>query len=102
MDITQFFGRLHPLFLHLPIGILAIAFIMEWLGRKEKYSALLPAVGFAIWIGMWSAILAAISGYVLSWEGGYDTTMLQQHQYLGIGVAVVAVLVYVLHRSCKH
>lgn len=101
MDITQFFGRLHPLFLHLPIGILALAFVMEFLGKKPKYAALLPAVGFAIQLGMWSAILVAISGYVLSWEGGYDQTMLNRHQYLGIGTAVLAVLVYLLHQNKK-
>lgn len=99
MEIIQFFGRLHPLVLHLPIGILAIAFIMEWMGRKEKYTALLPAVGFAIQLGMWSAILAAISGYLLSWEGGYNETMLWQHKWLGIGTAVISMIVYFLHKG---
>jgi len=98
MEIIQFFGRLHPLILHLPIGILAIAFIMEWMGRKEKYASLLPAVGFAIQLGMLSAILAAISGYLLSWEGGYDDTMLWRHKWLGIGTAVISIIVYFLHK----
>ena len=99
MDIIQFFGRLHPLVLHLPIGILAIAFVMEWIGRKEKYASLLPAVGFALKLGMWSAILAAISGYLLSWEGGYNETMLWRHQWLGIGTAAISVVVYFLHKG---
>lgn len=99
MELIQFFGRLHPLVLHLPIGILAVAFIMEWIGRKEKYASLLPAVGFAIQLGMWSAILAAISGYLLSWEGGYNETMLWQHKWLGIGTAVISMIVYFLHKG---
>ncbi len=101
MEIIQFLGRLHPLILHLPIGILAIAFLMEWMSRKEKFSSFAPAVGFAIQIGMWSSILAAISGYLLSWEGGYDETILTRHQYLGIATAAISVIVYFLHQRKK-
>ncbi len=97
--LIQFFGRLHPIILHLPIGILAVAFIMEWMGRKEKYAYLLPAVGFAIQLGMWSAILAAISGYLLSWEGGYNEIMLWRHKWLGIGTAAISMIVYFLHQG---
>ena len=101
MEIIQFLGRLHPLILHLPIGILAIAFLMEWMSRKEKFGTLAPAVGFAIQIGMLSSILAAVSGYLLSWEGGYEETILERHQYLGIATAVISVIVYFLHKRKK-
>jgi len=67
MEIVQFLGRLHPLVLHLPIGFLVLAFLMEWASRRDKFVALAPAVGFAIQLGMWSAIFAAVSGYLLSW-----------------------------------
>jgi len=36
--LTQLFGRLHPIILHMPIGILSVAFLMEWIGRNEKYA----------------------------------------------------------------
>jgi len=98
MELFQFFGRLHPLVLHLPIGFLALAFIMEWASRKEKYANLAPAVGFALFLGMWSAIGAAISGYVLSLEGGYDEKMLSDHQWVGIATAAFSVIIYFLHQ----
>jgi len=101
MEIIQFIGRLHPLILHLPIGILLIAFLMEWMSRKEKYNSFTPAVGFAIQVGMWSAIFAAISGYLLSWEGAYDEVILTRHKYLGIATAVISVVVYFLHQRKK-
>ena len=101
MEIIQFLGRLHPLILHLPIGILTIAFLMEWMSRKEKFNTLAPAVGFAIQVGMLSSILAAVSGYLLSWEGGYEETILERHQYLGIATAVISVIVYFLHQRKK-
>ena len=99
MEFLQFFGRLHPLVLHLPIGILALAFLMEWASRNEKYQSLQAAVGFSLWVGMWSAIFAAASGYILSWEGGYETKTLVQHQWLGIATAAVSVVVYFLQKK---
>lgn len=99
MEIIQFFGRLHPLILHLPIGILTIAFLMEWMSRKEKYKSLSDAVGFSIFVGMGSAIFASISGYLLSWEGGYNEVILDRHQYLGITTAIVSVIVFLLHKK---
>lgn len=101
MEIFQILGRFHPLILHMPIGILVLAFLMEWMSRKEKFVALGQAVGFALLIGMWSAIVAAISGYILSLEGGYDETILNRHQWLGIGTAVFSVLIYFLHQRKK-
>ena len=97
--LTQLFGRLHPIILHMPIGILSVAFLMEWIGRNEKYASLQPAVGFIIRIGMWSAILAAISGFLLSLEGGYNEAMLWWHKWLGMGTALISMVVYFLHKE---
>lgn len=101
MEVFQFFGRLHPLILHLPIGFLILAFILEWTGRVEKYKVLQPAVGFSLKLGMWSAIFAAISGYILSLEGDYNEQLLDRHQWLGIATAIGAILVYVLYKGAR-
>jgi len=94
MDIIQFLGRLHPLVLHLPIGILVLAFLMECVSRKEKYKGLKLAISFVLLVGMCTAVAAAISGYVLSLEGGYEETTLSRHKWFGIATALLAVLVY--------
>ena len=99
MDILQFFGRLHPLILHLPIGILALAFLMECLVRKEKYNLLEPAIRLTLLVGMWSAVFAAISGYLLSREGGYEETTLSRHQYLGIATVILASVLYFFQKN---
>lgn len=98
MESFFFFGRLHPLILHLPIGFLLLAFLMEWRDRKSDNKVFAPAVGFALLLGMLSALAAAISGFILSREGAYDEGLLSKHQWLGIGVALVSVGVYVLHQ----
>ena len=44
----EFIGRLHPLVVHLPIGILLIAFIFEVLSRFRGYKKLKGRDGFRI------------------------------------------------------
>lgn len=99
MDFLQYTGPYHPLLLHLPIGILFLAFLMQlfdWRSKKEQYQA---AIQLALLIGMISAIFSAITGYGLSLAGGYEENLLQKHQYLGIGVALLSILVYLFHRT---
>ncbi len=98
MGIIEILGRFHPVILHIPIGILVLAFLMEYLSRRERYKMLEPAVGFALQIGMWSSILAAFSGYILSLEGGYDDSGLRLHQWLGIGTTIVSIGLYMLYQ----
>ena len=95
----QLLGRLHPLILHLPIGILLLVWLMEWLGQKDKYAFLRPAVGFGLKVGIWSALAAALSGLLLSYEGGYEENVLFWHQWLGIGTAIFSVAIYFLYQK---
>lgn len=88
-----FLGRLHPLFVHLPIGILFVVALLEVLGRQRRFAEAIPAVLF---VGAWSAILAAIAGLLLADSGGYDPATLAWHQRLGVGVAVLATAAFAL------
>ncbi len=93
-DWVLFFGHFHPLIVHLPIGFLLIAGVLEagrWLGRITVSSETIGTILF------WSAIsatLACVFGYLLSLGGGYDAATLQAHQWQGIGVAVFAWLAW--------
>lgn len=86
-------GRLHPLFVHLPIGILFMALVLELFRQRPEVAGAIPAVLF---VGAWSAILAALAGLLLADSGGYDPATLAWHQRLGVGVAVWAVVAYAL------
>ncbi len=103
MDILQYLGKFHPIILHLPIGFLLLAFMMEIYGRWKKSQQFQSAIGFALFWGMIGAIFAAGSGYLLSLDGGYEAELLSWHQWLGIGVATLSILLYGLHRQhVKH
>jgi uncharacterized membrane protein len=91
MEVLKvFLGRFHPLFVHFPIGLLAVAFIFEVLALRESFQKLRYAVHFVLVIGAASAIASAITGYLLSLEGGYPDELLQFHQNLGIATAAFA------------
>ncbi|HEX2534662.1 MAG TPA: c-type cytochrome domain-containing protein [Chitinophagaceae bacterium] len=93
LSLTQLIGRFHPLIVHLPIGILLLALLLQWLSRKEQY-ALAPGALKVIWgLGILSALLACITGFLLSGEGGYEEGTVGLHMWMGIGTTAVALLV---------
>jgi uncharacterized membrane protein len=95
-DAGIFIGRFHPLLVHLPIGFLLLAALLEIIGRKEKYLAIKPAVSFSLLLGSISAVLACITGYLLSYSGDYDQDTLTVHMWGGITTAIVSLIAYLL------
>ena len=98
-DMLLFFGRWHPLLVHLPIGMLVLAFLFALFGRRKAHAALAPAVAATLLFGAAAAVLAGISGYLLSLGGGYDAHTLSLHQWLGISVALASTLCWLLYRT---
>ncbi len=96
--MLQFLGRLHILALHLPIGFLVLAYLMALAARRSA-PAMRPAVGFALFWSMVSAVLAAALGYLLSLDGGYDEDLLSWHKWLGFATAGLSVALYFFHKK---
>lgn len=99
--ITTFFGRFHPLLVHLPIGILFLAFLFECLSVKSDYKRLRKAVQPALFLGVVFAIASAISGYFLRQEGGYDEGLADLHQNFGIATAVFSLVLFIVRPVIK-
>ena len=99
MDLLSFLGKFHPVILHLPIGFLLLAFMMELHDRWKQEKQFQAAIGFSLFWGMIGAIIAAGTGYLLSLNGGYEEQLLGWHQWLGFGVAGLSVLLYFLHKQ---
>lgn len=100
-ELIEFIGRWHPLLVHMPIGMLIIAFIMAVLAMKQKYHNIAPAIPVVLLFGTIAAFLASMTGYLLSLRGGYDRTSLVFHQWLGILVAMTSLFVYLLYKGNK-
>ncbi|MBM3975967.1 MAG: hypothetical protein FJ299_03120 [Planctomycetes bacterium] len=107
---VEFFGRLHPLLLHAPIGLLvAIALLRAWqFARRRRADAsdaaatsvigLERAIGMLCWATAFAALLTAGAGLVLAREDAYVTsTTLDRHRLLGIAIAVGVLIVALTH-----
>ena len=101
-NLTGFLGSFHPLIVHLPIGILLLAALFQLLSRVEKYQALVGAVSITLFLGMLSAIASCISGYLLSTSGDYDESLIFNHQWFGIALALTSVIAWFLNRLNKN
>ena len=95
--MSEFFGHFHVVLVHLPIGILLLACVFQWLERRPKFSSLHTATNIALLIGMICAILAALTGYLLSFSGDYDEGLVITHQWFGISVAAVSIAMFYFH-----
>lgn len=91
---TRFLGRLHPLVVHLPIGILLLTALLELASRRPAWAGVREAVPTGLALGTLTAVVSAAAGWLLAEEGGYESAMLDWHRILGIGVAVTAALAW--------
>jgi uncharacterized membrane protein len=101
LSITEFIGHFHPVLVHLPIGILMISIVFYFLSQKEKYKSIYPAIGVSLFLGMISAVVSCISGFLLSQTGDYDNQLAFNHQWLGIGTALLSILAYYFYKKEK-
>jgi YHS domain-containing protein/mono/diheme cytochrome c family protein len=93
-DLLPVFGRMHPLLLHLPIGLLVGLALLECVAGIRKHAA---APIFLVFIASATAIFSAASGWVLHQEASYaGGDLLETHEALGIATACCAVVVFVL------
>jgi uncharacterized membrane protein/mono/diheme cytochrome c family protein len=99
LSVTEFFGHFHPVVVHLPIGILLIALLLQWISRKEKYHAIKAAVPFILLCGSIAAFVSCISGYLLSISDDYDDTLVNWHMWMGIAVTFVSFVLYAKEKN---
>ena len=92
MTITEFLGRFHPLLVHLPIGILLMALLLQWLSKKNHFKMPSPLTRLIWWTGIIAALLSCITGYLLSLTETYDEDTVTIHMWMGIGVAAISLL----------
>ncbi|MEM6631047.1 MAG: DUF1549 domain-containing protein [Bacteroidota bacterium] len=90
--IWEFLGRLHPMIVHFPIGILVVAFLLELSTFWRKPQAPFSRKHNQIWvtIGAISALFSALFGTLLYQFGSYQGTTIQLHLIGGWITALLA------------
>ncbi len=88
----ELFGRLHPMLLHLPIGLLPAIALLEFGGAALRRPAPRGCVLVLSCLCAATAVLAAASGLVLAGEPGYDGPGVGDHKIAGIVLGCLCVL----------
>lgn len=99
-SIAEFIGHFHPVLVHLPIGILLMGLLLQWLSQKEIYKHLQSTVPLVFLCGTITALISAITGYLLR-SDDYDATLVNWHMGMGIGVVLTSSLLYAKERNLR-
>ena len=97
-SIAQFFGRLHPAIVHLPIGLLVLVPLFEVLGLISLWPHLQKSAGFVLGLATIGSLFATLAGWLLAWSGGYQGETVINHLWGGIATSS-ACLVLVAFRQ---
>ncbi|MCG8309797.1 MAG: hypothetical protein MI975_20545 [Cytophagales bacterium] len=84
--LVSWIGHFHPVILHFPIVLILIAIVQSW--RKDPYAEWYIASTALL------TLLSAITGFILSLEGGTKGNLILLHQWLGVTVALAVVFWY--------
>ncbi|MEZ0483774.1 c-type cytochrome domain-containing protein [Fibrella aquatica] len=89
-------GRLHPMLLHLPIGLLVVVGLLWVFRRSFAGDGVELLFRFLLLITALTSVTAALMGFFLSREGGYADNLLNWHKYTGVGMSVLAYGLFLL------
>lgn len=90
-------GRMHPLLLHLPIGLLLLA-VLFWIFRKEFPEESFHKINrFVLMFTAIFAASAALMGFFLSTEAGYTGETLTRHKWSGVALSFVCYGIYAFY-----
>jgi len=91
IDWADAFSRLHPVILHLPIGLLlSLAWLQVWRRFSGSDQEPGPTRAPLVFLLVLSAPGAALSGWLLREGGGYADPV-SDHQYFGLALAIVTI-----------
>ncbi len=80
----QTFGRMHPMMLHFPIGLLGMSFLLWIIKKKIDEHSFNTIFLFSLQLTALAASLTALMGFFLSKEEGYDSSTLFVHKTSGV------------------
>jgi uncharacterized membrane protein len=82
--VVELTGKLHPLMVHLPIGVILLFILLEFYQLKSKIEIPKIIMRIIILFGVFSGIASLISGYALSLNGSNDGDSLENHKWIAI------------------
>jgi uncharacterized membrane protein len=96
-DLLQFIGHFHPVLVHLPIGMFMALVALEAAARLPRWKHLTEGSRPLLWLAALTGIPAALCGWCLASDGGYDATLLDRHRWTGTAAALGLTVLLTLH-----
>jgi uncharacterized membrane protein len=96
---VQVYGRMHPALVHLPIGFLFLAVLLELAALTRRGREFVGCAGFALAATLIACLPALVSGFVRTsemWPAGAPPDTATWHRNLMLGMAALAALALVL------
>jgi len=97
----ELIGRFHPLIVHLPVGILILAFLMEICSRQKRYAYLKTALPFVLQVAIVSAFVSLFTGWIMPKAGDFNDRLVGLHLWFSVGMTISTILVYLLSKTKK-
>lgn len=98
-DILIFFGRIHPLVVHFPIGFLILAALVEITTKWAKFQPLKNYIHYLWGLGSISALFAILFGYFLSLSGDYNEDTVFLHKWSGVALFLFSSICYYISKK---
>lgn len=95
----QVAGRMHPLILHLPIGMLILVAALVLFGKQFDVAHNQPVVRFTLLLASLSASLTALFGFFLSLQGDYTGDAMTLHKYAGVALSWLCYALLLVYQS---
>lgn len=92
-------GNFHPLFVHLPIGIILLAFSLEIYNRFRPNPAAHDLILFVLGSAGVTALASLGTGWLLGEEGGFDEDLLFLHRWMAVAFTITTIILFFLKRS---
>jgi len=92
-------GNFHPLFVHLPIGIILLAFALEMYNRFRPNPSADELILFVLGSAGVTALASLGTGWLLGEEGGFDKDLLFLHRWMAVAFTVTTIVLFFLKRS---
>src|SRR6476660_1475365 len=94
--LWKFLGRLHPMMVHFPLGLILFAAVLELFTIGRFNSKLRPGIIICLIVGVVTSIISAAFGWILATDEDYAGNTLTIHQWMGIGTAILGTVVLLL------
>ena len=99
MEAIFFLGRFHPLLVHLPIGFLILAILIESYCSIFKIKINHRVINFTWFIAFFSSVLTTILGLLVAETGHYIDENLFMHKIFGLSLTAISFISWFLRLS---